>query len=260
MTNEIINTCYYASYIVDKTPEWVDSVKKLSDTNDSNNRLIINLWLWLLYNYEIKINLKNYRKLDKPNICHFVYNKKIYISFSGTKESMEYWRIFKSRLVWSDRLNCHMHLGFLELFNKIVDEVLDLYKYYYDTTKYELVITGHTIGGAIAKLVAFYLNRRYKNFFIQCVTFGAPKIGNKHFNRTFNIFVPKHISIILKNDFIPSLPFSLVNKEKNTYTYCGHHLVKYRYKCKCIFKSLFKLNFYKERLAAYYDYHYKSYY
>ena len=49
-------------------------------------------------------------------------------------------------------------------------------------TEYQLIFTGHSIGGAIASISSFYLINEYKfNSENILITFGQPKVGNEIF-------------------------------------------------------------------------------
>lgn len=76
---------------------------------------------------------------------------------------------------------CTIHKGFYDgakiIYDNLFDTVLQLLEEYDD---YNLIITGHSLGGAMAPIIAneFLLLKRHVNV----VTFGSPKIGNKYFS------------------------------------------------------------------------------
>ena len=71
-----------------------------------------------------------------------------------------------------------------------------------------LIITGHSSGGALASFLAYDLVTQgiflYSN--IHLYTFGSPRIGNKAFMKSFISFDIPHNRITYKNDIVPHLP------------------------------------------------------
>lgn len=49
-----------------------------------------------------------------------------------------------------------------------------------------VLITGHSLGGAVAALLALYAAETYPDLRVDVVTFGAPNVGNAAFGRRFN--------------------------------------------------------------------------
>ena len=80
---------------------------------------------------------------------------------------------------------------------------------------FEILVTGHSLGGALAVLCARHVQMHPKDFGlpknfdiknqIQCITFGAPMVGNKKMKDNFTEFIPKIYQFRNENDPIPSL-------------------------------------------------------
>ena len=72
-----------------------------------------------------------------------------------------------------------------------------------------IIYTGHSLGGGLASIALMSLSHKYPSLKHQCVTFGAPRVGNNHFR---NLFIKKcdfSKRYVNYNDPVPSLPFSL---------------------------------------------------
>ncbi|KAL4479273.1 hypothetical protein ABPG72_011485 [Tetrahymena utriculariae] len=71
-----------------------------------------------------------------------------------------------------------------------------------------IIITGHSLGGALATLQAVDIKAQIPDFSIKLVTFGSPKVGNSQFSNYANDFL-KNDSIRITNikDIIPHLLF-----------------------------------------------------
>lgn len=72
-----------------------------------------------------------------------------------------------------------------------------------------LYITGHSLGSAIAALLAMKAKQSVDN--VVFYTFASPKIGNNVFVDFLNKIVPSHWTVLNQADVVPSLPLSLYN-------------------------------------------------
>jgi len=128
-----------------------------------------------------------------------------------------------------------VHAGFLQYlfagqsrdampkYNAIVNNLNILMKHAKFIHKSELTITGHSLGGALATLLSFFLacdrdildgilpNRKYAvRKCISCISFAAPAVGNEGFQLAFALLEEKtrlrHLRITNGRDFVPLLP------------------------------------------------------
>ena len=128
---------------------------------------------------------------------------------------------------------CTVHKGFYdaskEIYDNIFAELMELSDRYPD---YKLIITGHSLGGALAPFIANECLLLGK--FPTVVTFGSPKIGNTFFaswmdklwnthNNYFNIdssyhstATPSYFRVSHKGDYVPLLP-----TRQMAYKHCG---------------------------------------
>jgi hypothetical protein len=70
-----------------------------------------------------------------------------------------------------------------------------------------IILTGHSLGGALATLASPLLAEKFPSISIQCISFGSPRVGNRAFSHWFNAKL--HSNLRLANDFdqVPNLPF-----------------------------------------------------
>ncbi|HBP5738378.1 TPA: lipase family protein [Pseudomonas aeruginosa] len=68
----------------------------------------------------------------------------------------------------------------------------------------KLVITGHSLGGAVALLVAEMLRQQPEQYDIVLYTYGSPRVGDKTFVENASPLV--HHRIVNQNDPVPSVP------------------------------------------------------
>ena len=127
-----------------------------------------------------------------------------------------------------------VHLGFLESWLFLRDEVVSSLRRL--STKYRdasLLITGHSLGGAISSLAAIDLLCNYGFEFIKwrVMTIGQPRVGNLEFAKWIDQSDIIIFRIVNQNDLTPHLPTRfmgfthhrgevfIVNKKGDTY-YC----------------------------------------
>ncbi|AUX69701.1 hypothetical protein CHX26_09500 [Porphyrobacter sp. HT-58-2] len=72
-----------------------------------------------------------------------------------------------------------------------------------------LFLTGHSLGGAIAQLMAYDLatNRKADFASITLITSGAPRVGNVAFANALERAVPDNLRIVVNHDPVPAVPY-----------------------------------------------------
>jgi hypothetical protein len=115
------------------------------------------------------------------------------------------------------------HLGFIKALAQIWDPLFAAVDAERKKSDRPIWITGHSLGGALAKLAAWRFKRKFVNVH-QVYTYGAPMIGNTEaadaFNREFPDKIFRYVNF---PDPVPMLPtISLI---ANRYCHCGKEIV-----------------------------------
>lgn len=119
----------------------------------------------------------------------FLYDSErnlVVISFRGTKENVDaitdvtvVTKTFQTkdpdRFQFVGDFKMKVHCGFVNAFNSVKDQIDDLLTYVPE--KANVLITGHSLGGALAQLCAAY----YAHLAPVLITFGMPSVGNDDF-------------------------------------------------------------------------------
>lgn len=100
-----------------------------------------------------------------------------------------------------------VHSGFLDLFSQFLP---DLQKALQEHTQTTVVVSGHSLGGALASLVSLYISLKHPERQVHLYTFGKPRVGNEAYAQLLNLTVPldRIYRIENDNDVIPQLPLS----------------------------------------------------
>ena len=103
---------------------------------------------------------------------------------------------------WKDkskRLGINLHTGFHRTAEIIADDLLSRLE-----EDYKVCVTGHSLGGAVAVIVSWYLD--HANFNVgECVTFGQPKVTDSHGNRAMRDKI-KLTRVVNETDVVPLVP------------------------------------------------------
>ena len=101
----------------------------------------------------------------------------------------------------------------IEIVKKIIKKLLVSKNNSYD---FEVIVTGHSLGGALALLCARHISKFPADFELdpqkfdskkqlQCITFGAPKVGNDEMRGRFEEQIPKTYQFRNRLDPVPSI-------------------------------------------------------
>ena len=67
------------------------------------------------------------------------------------------------------------------------------------------MITGHSLGGALAVMAAAHLQHKYKVVEL-LYTLGQPRVGNYYFASFMTQFIPNTYRIVHYTDIVPHIP------------------------------------------------------
>lgn len=155
------------------------------------------------------------------------------VSFRGTNGGSD-WESWMTniKMTMTETTFCKndvkVHSGFLHAFNKVKEKVLNKVLNAFTGRNHHknLIITGHSLGGAMGSIAYAYVNcilisnknggnPKFKSLklpeFSSLITFGAPRTGNLKFARLINQLAydfnkSLNIRITLGNDLVPQVP------------------------------------------------------
>lgn len=144
------------------------------------------------------------------------------VAFRGTRESVD-WRVSNLKAFpvalrdCKDAAGVKVHRGFQRTLDygdkttelRSLDAIFDHLEEF-DLLDREIVITGHSLGGALATIFAVKFRAKWPEFAAQnlriIVTFGAPAVGPASFQNYFGDLEIKTIRIVNNADGVPFTP------------------------------------------------------
>lgn len=153
-------------------------------------------------------NLLEYFSDENSTQAFIVENEDLVIlAFRGTEPRIAdiYTDIIALPTDWSDNtLNSKVHEGFKKALDSIWNEISSVLEPHLSSfPSKKLLITGHSLGAALAVLAAAKLEKYHQQ--LKLYTFGLPRIGNKAFTELFlnNINHDRYIDC---SDFVSRIP------------------------------------------------------
>jgi len=96
-----------------------------------------------------------------------------------------------------------VHGGFIWAYESVRDAVQHQIR---ENKLNKVVLTGHSLGAALATLASFDFKVAEPDKEVHCYTFGSPKVGNRKFVDAYNRRVPDTFRFVNGSDLIPRLP------------------------------------------------------
>jgi pimeloyl-ACP methyl ester carboxylesterase len=138
-------------------------------------------------------------------------SKNVSVIFRGSNDSNDWALNVKAQNIHDPRLPGKIHAGFNQAYREIEIPLKSAIARLWDltsasSTQTTLSIYGHSLGGALATLLAMDLPE-VRLRIADVSTFGSPRVGNKTFARAFNWFLGhRSTRYVNENDIVPTLP------------------------------------------------------
>jgi hypothetical protein len=142
---------------------------------------------------------------DKETDCQCyinIVNKNVFITFRGTT-TIEDWKHNIDTTTVNPFKDLQVHKGFYEQYMSVRNRI---YSFIPNICSNNIIISGHSLGGALAYVCAVDIHSTTQNSNIKVFTIGAPRPGNKAFADYFNKNIKRSIRYKNKGDIITKLP------------------------------------------------------
>lgn len=160
-------------------------------------------------------------------VSHLIDGDEMFVVFRGTDDKHDVRldvNIFTRRLVLPyddmDDSPVRVHSGFITGWKRVRDEVIAYLMYKYDDTGISnFVFMGHSLGGALAQIASldfqYHMNKIEASIHIDCITFGAPRVGNRHFQESRDARVPHTLNLVNDNDPVFYQPWKFLGYRRS---------------------------------------------
>eukprot|EP01060_Flectonema_neradi_P004916 TRINITY_DN1324_c0_g1_i1.p1 TRINITY_DN1324_c0_g1~~TRINITY_DN1324_c0_g1_i1.p1 ORF type:complete len:1165 (+),score=227.60 TRINITY_DN1324_c0_g1_i1:42-3536(+) len=104
-----------------------------------------------------------------------------------------------------------VHKGFLSVWKSVRDLVFNVVEKYKNDTDTTIIVTGHSLGGAMATLASYSLAKHFQEISFQLWTYGCPYVGNSSFAQLHVQRVENAFRVINENDAVATTSFTFDN-------------------------------------------------
>lgn len=135
--------------------------------------------------------------------------KNIYVAYRGSSSLRDWINNVDTKVEkYPNCTNCEVHVGFYQAESAVIDTV----KHYVNKLltqypDYSVVVTGHSLGGALATLTSMELTRNTTRP-VRLINFGSPRVGNKEFAVFASKLIKERYRVTHYRDMVPHLPWT----------------------------------------------------
>lgn len=105
-----------------------------------------------------------------------------------------------------------VHVGFLYFFVMLIEQIKDAANQF--NNDLPCYVCGHSLGAALAILVAPAIRLITKNRNVQMYNYAGPRVGDSIFVSAFDFWVPESYRIVNLSDLVPMIPPSVIGPWK----------------------------------------------
>jgi len=138
-----------------------------------------------------------------------VKNRSIYVVFRGSESKKDFQNDGSVSKVPFIRDGEKVHIGFKSCWEPVEEDVYTAIREAKDTvdTVDSVVVCGHSLGGAVATLMAYSIKDRFYGYHVECCTIGSPRVGNKIFKQNYDKCEIETIRVVHNNDLVTHTPY-----------------------------------------------------
>ena len=138
-----------------------------------------------------------------------IKNRRIYVVFRGSESKKDFQNDGSIQKVPFIKEGEKVHIGFKSCWEPVAEDVYSAIREANEgmSTVDSVVVCGHSLGGAIATLMAYSIKDRFYGFHVECCTIGSPRVGNKVFKQNFDKSDIESIRVVHNNDLVTHTPY-----------------------------------------------------
>ena len=161
---------------------------------------------------EYELSLVKWIENKKSDTQGFVAikNKSIYVVWRGSESKKDFQNDASIDKVPFIEDGEKVHIGFKYCWESVLGDTYDAIDTALEDLQGEatdIVVCGHSLGGAIATLYAHSIKKHYPEYNIKSVTIGSPRVGNKVFKENYDKNEIDTLRIVHNNDLVTHTPY-----------------------------------------------------
>lgn len=195
---DYVETLGVSSTILEEDPSVIKNIFKNGTVSSEKNKLLVCIIMsGLAYadtaTFYITLNTWKQSLMDfklyssvNQDIAYSTYSFKdtVIFAFKGSSNIKDFFYDINISLINTVEVKGRIHEGFYKLLmkNRTLYSISRLIENYSPDVK--IIFTGHSLGGALASLMASYSQYKFGNHRVELCTFGSPRVGNSKFCNT----------------------------------------------------------------------------
>jgi len=139
-----------------------------------------------------------------------IKGKTIYITWRGSESKKDFQNDASIDKVPFINEGEKVHIGFKSAWESVLEDTYNAIDNALENLQEEatnIVVTGHSLGGAIATLYAYSIKKHYPNYNVSSTTIGSPRVGNKIFKENYDNSSIDTLRIVHNNDLVTHTPY-----------------------------------------------------
>ena len=161
---------------------------------------------------EYELSLVKWIENKKSDTQGFVAikNKSIHVVWRGSESKKDFQNDASIDKVPFIEDGEKVHIGFKYCWESVLGDTYDAIDTALEDLQGEatdIIVCGHSLGGAIATLYAHSIKKHYPEYNIKSVTIGSPRVGNKVFKENYDKSEIDTLRIVHNNDLVTHTPY-----------------------------------------------------
>jgi predicted lipase len=163
---------------------------------------------WDEYGLELVKWIEN-KKSDTQGFIA-IKDKSVYVVWRGSESKKDFQNDASIDKVPFMEDGEKVHIGFKYCWESVLGDTYDaidtaLENLQGETT--DIVVSGHSLGGAVATLYAYSIKKHYPHYNVRATTIGSPRVGNKVFKENYDKSEIDTLRIVHNNDLVTHTPY-----------------------------------------------------
>ena len=164
--------------------------------------------IWDDYGLEL-VKWIEHKKSDTQGFVA-IKDKSIYVVWRGSESKKDFQNDASIDKVPFINEGEKVHIGFKYCWESVVGDTYNAIDTALENLQGEaidIIVSGHSLGGAVATLYAYSIKNHYPHYNVKSLTIGSPRVGNKVFKENYDKSGIDTLRIVHNNDLVTHTPY-----------------------------------------------------